>query len=61
MIGAYPKGYAPVFLSKGKIMNALAYLEMLLLKEDSSYTSSQLAELLLLQLLMEVEAGIKTH
>ena len=42
-------------------MNALAYLEMLLLKEDSSYTSSQLAELLLLQLLMEVEAGIKTH
>ncbi len=42
-------------------MNSLAYLEMLLLKEDSGYTSSQLAELLLLQLLMEVEAGIKTH
>ena len=42
-------------------MNALAYLEMLLLKEDSSYTSSQLAELLLLQLLMEVEAGIESH
>ena len=41
-------------------MNSLAYLEMLLLK-DSSYTSSQLAELLLLQMLMEVEAGIKTH
>ena len=41
-------------------MNSLAYLEMLLLKY-SSYTSSQLAELLLLQMLMEVEAGIKTH
>lgn len=42
-------------------MTALAYLEVLLLKEDSSYTSIQLAELLLLQLLMENEAGITTH
>lgn len=42
-------------------MTALAYLEQLLLQETSNYTSIQLAELLLLQMLMEVEAGIKTH
>jgi hypothetical protein len=42
-------------------MTALAYLESLLLKDTSNYALTQQAELLLLQLLMENEAGIKTH
>lgn len=42
-------------------MSALAYLESLILGQELSSIPVQTSELLLLKILMEKEAGIKSH